>query len=115
MTDKDTQWSVQYTALAREDLKAIVSYIVDELGEREIAAFMYEKLTKGIRSLQSLPYRYPVYHEEPWTSKGLRVMKIRKYLVFYYPEEEELSVSIIRIIYGGRDISRQLSETEQYI
>ncbi len=112
MTDKETQWKIQYTAKAREDLKDIVSYIADELGEREIASLMFDSLTEGIRSLQTLPCRYPVYREEPWTSKGLHVMKIKKYFVFYYPVENQLTVNIIRIIYGGCDIRRQLSATE---
>lgn len=112
MTEQETSWNIQYTAKAREDLKSIVSYIADELGEREIASSMFSALTAGIRSLETLPYRFPVYQEEPWMSKGLRVMRIKKYLVFYYPVEEHVTINIVRIIYGGRDLRRQLSDDE---
>ena len=30
----------------------------------------------------------------------------------YYPDETKSTVYAVRVIYGGRDISRQLSETE---
>ena len=32
--------------------------------------------------------------------------------MFYLPNETKNTVSIVRIMYGGRDIRRQLSETE---
>ena len=112
MTNMETQWTIQYTAKAREDLKDIVTYIAEELGAHETASSMFSTLTKGVRSLETMPYRFPVYHEEPWTSKGLRVMKVKNYLIFYVPTEESLTVNIVRIIYGGRDIRKQLSATE---
>ena len=34
-----------------------------------------------------------------------------KHLVFYLPDETKNTVYIVRIIYGGRDIKKQLSET----
>lgn len=37
---------------------------------------------------------------------------VDNYLVFYLPNETKNTVSIVRIMYGGRDIRRQLSETE---
>ena len=33
------------------------------------------------------------------------------YLIFYLPEEPQNTVSIVGIMYGGRDVRRQLSET----
>ena len=36
---------------------------------------------------------------------------IDNYLVFYLPEESKNTVSIVRIMYGGRDVRKQLSET----
>ena len=37
---------------------------------------------------------------------------VDNYLVFYLRDETQNTVSIVRIMYGGRDIRRQLSETE---
>ncbi len=65
---------------------------------------------KEIRSLEEMPMRYRLY-DEPWRSQGLRFFPVNNYLVFYITNETERSVTIVRIMYGGRDISRQLSET----
>ena len=37
-------------------------------------------------------------------------MRVKNYLVFYYPNEKQATVYITRIMYAGRDISKQLSE-----
>ncbi|MDD6564758.1 MAG: type II toxin-antitoxin system RelE/ParE family toxin, partial [Clostridiales bacterium] len=43
-------------------------------------------------------------------SKGLRVFSVGNYMVFYLPVEEKNTVSVIRIMYGGRNIEKQLDE-----
>lgn len=48
----------------------------------------------------------------PRHSKGLRVAPTDNYLVLYLPDEETGTVHIVRIIYGGRDLTRQLLKTE---
>ena len=44
--------------------------------------------------------------------KDYAVSPVKNYLIFYYPDETKNTVYAVRVIYGGRDISRQLSETE---
>ena len=54
--------------------------------------------------------RHRLYEEEPWRSQGLRVLPVDNYIVFYLPDETSATVSIIRIMYGGRDIDKQLND-----
>ena len=68
-------------------------------------------IMKEIRVLDEMPLRFRLYEEEPWHSEGLRFFSVDNYLVFYLPDETKNTVSIVRIMYGGRDIRRQLSET----
>ena len=65
---------------------------------------------KTIRSLGEMPMRHQLYGEEPWRSRGIRFLPIDNYLIFYLPKEPQNTVNIIRIMYGGRDICRQLGE-----
>lgn len=58
-----------------------------------------------------MPMRYTRYEEEPWHSQGLRFLPVDNYLIFYLPDEITSVVNIIRIMYGGRDVKKQLSET----
>jgi toxin ParE1/3/4 len=105
-------WNIMYTATARRDLRDIYEYIACELFVPETAAGQIQRIMKEIRALDKLPMRFRLYEEEPWHSKGLRFFPVDNYLVFYLPDEIKNTVNIVRIIYGGRDICRQLGETK---
>lgn len=101
---------VAYSAEARQDLRDIYQYIAYELLAPEAAAGQTDRIMKAARSLEQMPMRHRLYEEEPWHSLGLRVLSVDNYLVFYLPDETNAIVSIIRIIYGGRDIDNQLND-----
>lgn len=101
-----------YTAGARCDLRDIYEYIAYELLAPEAAAGQTQRIMKEIRALEEMPMRFRLYGEEPWHSEGLRFFPVDNYLVFYLPDETQNTVNIIRIMYDGRNIRKQLSETE---
>ena len=103
-------FDVSYSAEARQDLRDIYEYIAYELLVPETAARQAERIMKAARSLEQIPMRYRLYEGEPWHSQGLRVLPVDNYLVFYLPDETNATVSIIRIMYGGRDIANQLND-----
>ena len=102
-------YNVIYSAESRQDLRDIYKYIAHELMEPDIAAGQANRIMKAIRSLDEMPMRYRLYEDEPWHSRGMRIMPIDNYLVFYLPDEETYIVNIIRIMYSGRDVDAQLS------
>lgn len=104
-------WKIVYTAQARQDLRDIYEYIAFELLVPETAVGQTKRIMKTIRSLEETPLRHRLYGEEPWHSQGIRFFPVDNYLVFYLPEESRNIVNIIRIMYGGRDVRRQLRET----
>lgn len=77
----------------------------------EIASGQVDRIMKAARSLEQMPMRYRLYEEEPWHSQGLRFLPVDNYLIFYLPDETNNVANIIRIMYSGRDVKRQLSET----
>ena len=103
-------FDVSYSAEARQDLRDIYEYIAYELLVPGTAARQAERIMKAARSLEQIPMRYRLYEGEPWHSQGLRVLPVDNYLVFYLPDETNATVSIIRIMYGGRDIENQLND-----
>lgn len=102
---------IVYTAQARQDMRDIYEYIALELLAPETAAGQTQRIMQTIRSLGEMPMRHQLYGEEPWHSRGIRFLPVDNYLIFYLPEEPQNTVNIIRIMYGGRDVRRQLSET----
>lgn len=98
------QYKVIYTPKAKEDLKAIYSYIAFTLKEREIAKKQVNRIRTSIRDLDTSPERYTAVDWEPWSSMGMRKFPVNNYVVYYNVNHDGHIVTIIRIFYGGRDI-----------
>ena len=47
--------------------------------------------------------------EKPWKSRGLRVLLVDNYVVFYIPDSDKKVVTILRVMYAGRDTDNQLN------
>ena len=104
-------FKVIISAQAENDLRGIFEYITFELLSPENAEKQLDHLEKQILSLDEMPERFPRYGKEPWYSRGLRFVSISldNYIVFYIPDIEEQTVTILRVMYSGRNIEEQLS------
>lgn len=105
-------YEVVYSAKARQDLRRVYRYIAEELLVPETAKAQTGRIMKAVRSLEEMPMRHRLYEDEPWRGQGVRVMPVDNYIVFYLPDDTAGVVYIVRIMYGGRDIDKQLNETE---
>ena len=103
-------WAVTYSARARQDLRDIYEYITYSLLAPDTASAQAGRIMKEIHSLEEMPLRYQLYEDEPCHIQGLRFFPVANYLVFYLPNEIEHTVTVVRIMYGGRDVGSQLSE-----
>lgn len=103
-------YEVRLTTQAENDLRGIFEYIAFDLQSVQNAAGQLDRLEQSIVSLDQMPERFCVYEKEPWRSRNLRIMPVDNYLVFYIPNHEEQNVKVMRIMYGGRDVDRQLNK-----
>ena len=101
-------YKVRYTANARLDLRRIYEYIAYNLMNRRAAANQTRRIIDAVKKLNYMPERHPLYDDEPWRSRGLRCFPVNNYVAFYLPKDTD--VLIIRIVYGGRDLKRQLKD-----
>lgn len=106
------KYKVLTTAQAAADLRTIFEYIAYELLAGEVAVKQLDRLEQAILSLDEMPERFHLYDKEPWKERNLRIMPVDNYLVFYIPREEEKTVTVIRVMYGRRDIDTQLQQTK---
>ena len=90
---------------AEEDLGKIFEYLAYKVMAGENAVRQLNRIQTAIESLDEMPLRNRVYDKEPWKTRILRIMPVDNYLVFYLTETEALKVTILRIMYGGRDIT----------
>lgn len=103
-------WKVVYTEQAENDLRGIYEYIAFSLLEPEIARKQTKRIIEAAAKLNEMPLRCRLYEKEPWRGKGLRVLPVGNFLVFYLPVEDKGTVTIIRIMYGKRNIEKQMGK-----
>ena len=103
-------FEVELTERADRDLRNIFLYIAVDLQSPENADKQVKRLWNAILSLDELPERYRRYEDEPWHSRGLRILPVDNYNILYIPSLEERIVRIMTVMYGGRDISEQLKK-----
>lgn len=103
-------YEVEISAQADVDLRGIFEYIAYELQSPENAIGQLDRLEENIMKLDQMPERFRQYEKEPWHSRGLRIMPVDNYCVLYIPDAEKAVVTIIRVMYGGRDIESQLQK-----
>ena len=95
-------YSVNISAQADKDIRAIYEYIALMLMSPENANAQLSRLEDRINKLDNLPKRFPKYKNE------IRFMPVDNYLVFYTVEDVSKNVSVLRVMYGKRNIEKTL-------
>lgn len=101
-------YSIVVSPPAKDDLRKIFSYIAFELQSVPNATKQIDRLEKAIASLNTMPERFRAFDDPTWRKRNLRIMPVDNYLVFYIPTHDDSTVTVLRIMYGGRDIDSQL-------
>lgn len=101
-------YKVITTEQADADLRGIYEYIAFELLSPDNAVGQLGRLEEQIVGLEEFPEKFRHYGKEPWHSRGLRVMPVDNYLVFYISDKDAGIITIIRVMYAGRDVDSQL-------
>lgn len=92
------KYTVDITLSADKDMRSIVEYIAVTLSSPNSALSQLTRFEEKINSLEELPFRFPVYKND------IRFVPVDNYLVFYTADEAAKTVSIIRVMYGKRDV-----------
>lgn len=95
-------YEVITTDQADADLRGIYEYIAFELISPDNAAGQLERLEEHIIGIEEFPEKFRPYEKEPWHSRELRVVPVDNYLVFYIPDKDASIVTVIRVMYAGR-------------
>ncbi len=103
-------YSIKLTNQADEDIRCIYEYIAYELHSMENAGGQLDRIEKCIMSLDYMPERYRLYDREPWKNRGLHIVPVDNYCVLYVVDKSDMTVIVIRVLYGGRDIDTILEK-----
>ena len=102
-------YEVEVSEQADRDLREIFEYIAFELQSPENPTPPPERLEEQILSLDAMPKRYRKYEKEPWKSRELHILPVDNYVILYIPNSDKKVITILRVMYAGRDIDNQLN------
>lgn len=97
------RYNVILSLEARADIREIVRYIARELREPSTAEHMLDRIEEAIASLESMPEKYALVSDEYLASLGIRMVTVKKYIIFYTVEHSKKEVNISRVLYGKRN------------
>ena len=95
-------YTVTISSQADNDIRAIYEYIAFTLMSPENADAQISRFKNRIESLDNMPKRFPIY------KNSIRYMPVDNYLVFYSVDENQKTVSILRVMYGKRDVKNNI-------
>ena len=101
----NNKYKVAYSPEARTDIRSIYSYIRNVLKEPKTAKEQSIRIREQIKTLDTFPERNTPIDWEPWLSMGMRKMPVDNFVVFYLTDNETHTVTIVRIVYGRRNMS----------
>lgn len=96
-------YKIIVTAPAQKDLQNAVSYISNELKNKQAASNLIDLVEETVKSLTDMPERYAVVDDEILSREGFRFIQIKNYLLFYVVRKETQTVVIQRFLYARRD------------
>lgn len=91
------------SSIAAQDLDDIIGYIKDVLISTENAKNVFDEIEKAIYSLNDKPKRNALVKDQYLNKRGIRLLIVKKYIVFYIVSDKEKEVRIVRILYGRRN------------
>lgn len=103
-------YQVRYTPQALDDLKDIYAYIAYTLCAAGTTKRQIDRIRKEIRMLDHMPLRYSVVDWEPWKSQNMHSVSVDRFLVFYLVDMQKVTVTVVRIVFGGRDLESLVQE-----
>lgn len=95
-------YKIIVTDPAQKDLQNAVSYISNELKNKQAAFNLIDLVEETVKSLTDMPERYAVV-DEILSREGFRFIPIKNYLLFYIVRKETQTVVIQRFLYARRD------------
>ena len=102
----DKPYKLRFLPLFETDLNMIVDYISIHLQNPEAAERLVDDVEDAINERLNNPESFEPYRTESGHPYPYYYIRVRNYLVFYVVIDDVMEVR--RIVYGRRDLSKQL-------
>ena len=109
-----SNYRYHFTKKAEADLGEILSYISVELSNPEAAASFLKDLLAVIASICSVPKIGSIVENEFLPDKEIRKSLVGNYVLYYLPDAVEMTIYILRILYGRRNLDELVREINNF-
>ena len=106
----DKLYEVIVTDQAIEQLEATKQYYAFKLQAKDAANDFIDLMEETFIDLETFPQRGRPVSEEPWHSEGVRMKPVKNHLVYYWIDEDKLTVWITAVIDERMDQRKQLKK-----
>lgn len=97
-------FSYRFTENAEQDLDEILRYISVDLSNPTAAQGLGKKIFEKIDMVRVFPESGAPVDNEFLADKTVRKLPVENYIIYYKAHCEEKMISIIRIVYGKRNL-----------
>lgn len=101
-------YRLEFLPLARQDMVETVRYISHELKNPAAAQRLSNRLIEAAERLTEFPYLYAVHTPIRPLKKEYRKIPVENYCIFYSVDEKAKTVTIMRVLYAGRNYEHLL-------
>ena len=96
-------YNLSFSKIIDEDIDSCYNYIKDKLDAPMAAENLMKELYEKLNYIKENPFFRPLVHDKLLASLGIRLIKVKNYLLFYNVEEENSNINIITFMYNKRD------------
>lgn len=90
---------------ADKDIEDIVLYIASELHNPSAAKAFLDDIETSYHNIVEKPAMYSLCNDYRLHNSGYRKIVIKNYLILFRINEEDGTVIVVRVVYGGRNYS----------
>ena len=109
-----SKYQYHFTKKAETDLGEILSYISIDLSNPDAAASFLKDVQTVIASICSVPKIGRMVENEFLPDKEIRKSLVGNYVLYYLPDAAEMTISILRILYGRRNLDELVREINNF-
>lgn len=102
------KYKTNTTKKVESDITSNVEYIRSTLKNKTAAEKLTKEVKKAIVSLAYMPERYAPVDLGKRTNLGIRAMILRKYKIYYFVDDENSIVEILRMLHSRQDEFNEL-------
>jgi plasmid stabilization system protein ParE len=96
-------FTLTFSSRINDDIVSSIGYIKNTLQAPMAAENHVKELKKVYEKLKENPYSRPLVHDEYLASQGIRLIKVKNYILIYSVDDGNKEIFLYRFMHARRD------------